>query len=96
MPPHGKISNKKFFDETTYVPHASLSSHPLLPLAAQNLYEHENDGETRHDGPGADGTATRKLAGRTSSQSTLANREQSARACGQLVVRPNAAVDNRS
>ena len=79
-----------------YVPHVSLGSPPLLPLAAQNLYEHENDGETRHDGPGADGTATRKLAGRTRSQSPFANRAQSARARGQLVVCPNAAVDDGS
>ena len=81
---------------TIYVLHVSLVSPLLLPLAAQNLYEYENDGEKRNDGPGADGTATRKLAGRTRSQSPLANRAQSARARGKLVVRPNAAVDNGS
>ena len=79
-----------------YVPHVSLISPPLLPLAAQtstNMKTMERQDTTVR---GQMELQLGKLAGRTRSQWPLANRAQSARARGQLVVRPNAAVDDGS
>ena len=80
------------WDHLCPICHLTLS--PGAAIGGENLDDHENERETKHDGPGADGTAARERSGRPNRRLPLAEPPQGSPARGRLVVWPDAVVDD--